>query len=56
MKNMSTLNTGRTLLKMTQLALMNWKKAFSFVSQFLRPDESSPSGNNVEHYDSPVMS
>ena len=49
---MSTLITGRILLKMAQLALMrNLKKALAFVSQFLRPDESLPSGNVDEDED-----
>ena len=49
MKNMSTLITGRTLLKMARHALLNWKKkAFAFGSQFLLPDGTLPSGNNVE--------
>ena len=55
MKNMSTLITGRTLLKMAQHALLNWKKALAFGSQFLLPDGTLPSGNNVEDYDNHVL-
>ena len=56
MKNMSNLITGRTLLKMAQLALMNWKKALAFGSQFLLPDGSLPSGNNADvDYDNHVL-
>ena len=55
MKNMSTLITGRTLLKMAQHALLNWKKALAFGSQFLLPDGTLPSGNNVENYDNHVL-
>ena len=55
MKNMSTLITGRTLSKMAQHALLNWKKALAFGSQFLLPDGTLPSGNNVEDYDNHVL-
>ena len=52
---MSTLITGRTLSKMAQHALLNWKKALAFGSQFLLPDGTLPSGNNVEDYDNHVL-
>ena len=34
--------SGRNVLKMAQLALMNWKEALAFGSQFLLPDGSLP--------------
>ena len=51
MKNMSTLITGQTLLKMAQDALLNWKKALAFGSQLLLHEGTLPSGNNVEESD-----
>jgi hypothetical protein len=36
---------------MAQLALINWKKALVVGSQFLLPDGTLPSGNNVENYE-----
>ena len=38
MKNMTTLITGRTLLKMAQDALLYWKRALPFGTRFLLPD------------------
>jgi hypothetical protein len=51
MKNMSTLITGQTLLKMAQDALLNWKKALAFGSQLLLHEGTLRSGNNVEESD-----
>ena len=40
---------------MAQHSLLNWKKALAFGSQFLLPDGTLPSGNNVEDYDNHVL-